>query len=1065
MTRRISVTTLLLFLCGACFAQISPPRMIQMPDIHGDKVVFVAEGDIWLGDLVSKQAYRATTHEGEETSPKFSPDGTEIAFSASYDGGRDVYVMPVRGGIPRRVTFDPAGAEMVDWTPDGSSILFRSSRCGPGFYTQLFLVDVDGGLPRVLPMEKASRGSFSSDGKKLAYTKIPRENNSWKRYRGGQAQGIWIANLTENSFRRINNETVYEEYPVWLGDSIYYISEKDGSANVWEYDSAKNKCVRVTSHKEYDARFPSTDGKRIIYQWGQDLFVYDPIKKTDNRVELSLTSDKIHARPYLTKGQIGSFELGPTGKRIVSEFRGQVFSLPVTEGEIHTIYSIPGVRAKEPTWSPDGKWIAIVSDANGEENIWLAPSSGRGEPKQLTSSSKAFISGLVWSPDSSKIMFVDTTQKLRMVEVLTGRTSEIATGYYQGVITYDFSPDSKWIAYIEGLNNFSTCIWLYNIGEKKATRVSSKVVRASDIAWDPDGKYLYYLAQTSIDPQWDGFDFQLNIKDTTKIFAIPLAIETGTPMPISNEEETTEEPEEKSEENKVTKIDLDDIGNRAIELPVSGSNYSALSALSGEVLYLDDGVLFSFNFAGKEESQIAKGVNAYSISADRKRLAIKTSQGVLVGDAGAPIGPNSDEVDASDWVVTINPELEWKQMLNEAWRVQRDTFYDENHHGMNWDEVGARYEKMVPAIGTRQDLNRIIGEMIGEMNVSHEFVGGGSTLRKAPAQPGMGALGAELKWDEKAGAYQFSKIFRGDDYDLEARSPLLTPGNGIKVGDYIFSINGKELTKSKDPNSALVGLAGKIITVEVGSTPEKDSARSVRIRAMGNDEPSRYLDWVTSNREYVRKNGGDNLAYIHIPDMGEAGMKEFAKEFYANLDKDGFIIDVRDNQGGIISGMILERFKRVIFEYDQSRHNAPQPYHRTGFLSKLVLICNEGTSSDGEYFSTGWRQMNLGPSVGMRTWGGYMAVGGFSLVDGGFVSCPQQGSFSPEGKWLPDGTGFMPDFEVIDDPNAFVKGRDLQLDKALDLLKAQIRKDPPKWPKRMIPPSQEKAFPPNKGGG
>ncbi len=1048
-------------ICVFATAQISPPRMVRMPDIHENKICFVAEGDIWIGDLNTHQAYRATSHENEESSPKFSPDGSRLAFTASYDGGNDVYVMPVSGGMPKRITYDPTGAEMVDWTPDGKSILFRSSRLGPGFYTRLFLVNANGGLPKPLPMEKASRGSFSPDGKKLAYTKIPRENDSWKRYKGGQAQGIWIANLSENSFRRINKEIGYEEFPIWVGTNIYYVSEKDGSANLWQYETLANKSKRITSHEEYDVRFPSSDGNRVIYQWGQDLFIFDPTTQKEFKIAMSITSDKIHARPYVTKGQIGEFDLSPNGKAIVSEFRGQLYRLPVGEGVIQNLFAESGVRAKQPIWSPDGKSVAFISDSGGEENIWLLSLNSEFDLRRLTNQSKLFISNLMWSPDSSKIMFKDNSETLSWVDVNTGRVSKIANGYYQGIFGMGFSPDSKWIAYASGRNNFSTCVWIYNISSGKSEKVTSDVLRVDSAAWDPDGKYFYYIAATAISPEWDGFDFQLNISKTMKIYALPLTSKVGTPMPIGEDEGTVT----KDENDKTVAIDFGDIKERVVELPLDGSDYRNIGAISGGVIYLNEGELLKFSFEDKEESSLAKGVSGYVLTPDSKKIAIRTSRGVQVGQAGSPIGPGAISVDTADWIATINPEMEWKQMLNEAWRIQRDTFYDPMHHGMDWDAIGKRYEKLLPAVGTRQDLSRVIAEMIAEMNVSHQFVGGGTITRRPPQQPLMGHLGALLEWNSDAGLYQFTKIYKGDDYDLEARSPLLTPGNNVKVGDFLIAVNGRKLKLSEDPNASLVGLGGKIVSLEIASNSSPKTTRKILIRAMGSDGGSRYLDWVTSNREYVKKNGGDNLAYIHIPDMGESGMKEFAKEFYANLDKDGFVIDVRDNSGGIISGMILERFRRIIFEYDQARYTAPMPYHRTGFLSKLVLICNEGTSSDGEYFSTGWRQMNLGPSVGMRTWGGYAAVGGFQLLDGGFVSCPQQGSFSPDGKWLPDGEGFTPDFLVTDDPNAFVNGRDLQLDKAIELLKEQIKKDPPKWPKRQVPPSKDKAFQPNKSGG
>jgi tricorn protease len=591
----------------------------------------------------------------------------------------------------------------------------------------------------------------------------------------------------------------------------------------------------------------------------------------------------------------------------------------------------------------------------------------------------------------------------------------------------------------------------------------------------------------------------MNFSKTTKLYLLALAADTASPLPVESDEEPgstdakpsetakpaeTKPAEAKPPETKPgdtpkptapappklpdVKVDLEGLPERIVEVPISGGSYTSLDAVTGKVLYMtSEGgpgprALKAYDFATKKEVEIAAGVLSYDLSADRKKLAIRTAAGIQIADAGAPITAGAGRVDTAGWRIEVNPELEWKQILAEAWRNHRDSFYDPNLHGMDWEGIRKKYESLLPSVAARNELNEIIGDMQGEMNASHEFVGGGYSRRTPTPTPGMGFLGADLAYDPLGRAYKLARIFPGDGFDAGARSPLLAPGLKVKEGHYLLAINGSTLKADQDPNELLVGQANRVVTLLVNDKPTTEGARLVRIKAAASDSQARYYDWAARCREYVRKNGGENLGYVHLPDMSSAGMTELSKHFYANLEKDGMVIDVRYNGGGITSGLVLERLRRVVFEYDQARYGAPVPYHRTAYLGKLVVLCNEATGSDGEYFSTGFRYMKLGPTVGTRTWGGFMAVSGISAIDGGFISTPVQGSFTPEGKWLPDGYGFNPDYVVDDDPNAFVEGRDPQMDKAIELVKAEIKRDPPKWPKRLEPPSKDKTFAPNR---
>ena len=1098
---------LCLFLGAAALAaatQITPPHLCRTPDIHGDRIVFSAEGDLWLGFLSTGLAMRLTTFEGGEWNPRFSPDGKWIAFTGEYDGGQDVYVMPADGGAPRRVTYDPTGAEMEGWTPDGAKILFRSGRLLPQTGPRLWLVPPAGGLPEPLPMERAAQGSFAPDGKRLAFCRLPLENHNWKRYKGGMANHVWIADLAQKTFRRINEEIINEQYPVWVGEDVYYVSEKDGTANLWRYDTRTGQVARVTNHSDYDVKSPSGDGKRIVFEYGNGLRVYDCASGQEQEVRLALASDRIHARPHTLAGALGrgtKFSLGPSGKRLLVEERGQLFTLPAEKGDVRNVAPAPGSRSKAAAWSPDGKWIASVSDRSGEENVWLAPAAGGGEPQCLTAESGLHLEGVAWSPDSKRLAFHDNAQRLWLLELDGRAKTEVAHSDWTEIADYRFSPDGRWLAYARTEGLFVSSLYLYDVAGKTTTRLTGPPTRDHQPVFDPTGKYLYFLTERNVNAEEDGFDFQTNFSKTTKIWALTLAEDTPSPLPVESDEEPGSGAEarpaaEKPAEGKSAeagkpageipiappklpdvKVDLDGIAGRLVEIPVEGGDYSRLEALPGKLVYLarDEAApppspgapppgskLKMYDFEKKKETDLASGVQAYALSLDNKKIAVRTKAGLLVVDAGAPVAADAKAVSLDGWLIDVNPELEWRQIFLEAWRNHRDTFYDPKMHGMDWEAVRRKYEALLPAVGCRQELNRVIGDMEGELNVSHEFVRGGYDRPAPPPAQRIGALGADLAWDAAAQAFRIARIYPGDGFSDEARSPLLAPGLKIREGDYVLAINGAALRGDEDPAARLIGQGGKTVTLQVNGKPSADGARTVRVKAMPGDAQARYCGWVARNREYVREHGGANLGYLHLPDMSGSGMEELSKWFYANLDKDGLVIDVRYNHGGITSGQVLERLRRVIFEYDQSRYGQPEPYHRTGYLGRVVAVCNENTSSDGEYFCTGFRAMKLGPTVGTRTWGGFAAVAGITTIDGGTVASPVQGSFTPEGQWLPDGYGFNPDYIVDEDPNAFVAGRDAQLDKAIELLKEEIRQNPPKWPHRLEPPSKEKAFPPNR---
>ena len=1040
-----------LALCAAsAWGQLTPARIPQTPDIHGDMIAFETEGDIFVGNLKTGEASRLTSWTGQETRPKFSHDGTQIAFTGTYDGRQEVYVIDVSGGIPKRLTYDPAGASIVDWMPDGKHFIFRSTRLSGQGDLRLFVGDLNGGgIPQPMPMPMAAQGSINPAGNLVAYTRIPLENHWWRHYKGGMANDIYLYNSTANTFSQITTDPINEQYPVFCGDRLFFVSEKAGTANLVEHKFKTGKEMAVTNYTTYDVQSPASDGKRIIFRMGLDLYVWDPAKPEVQKVSLKVASDMIHARAHTLAGSMGRFSLGPSGTRVLVEDRGQIFSAPSESGDIRPVASWPGSRNQMGQWSPNGKTIAFVSDKSDEENVWLTPAAG-GEAHQLTRMSKMGIGGIQWSPDSKKIMLADNSTTLWLIDATTGLTEKIAQDEYGAPFSFSMSQDSRLITYVKADAFNQSSIWIYDTVTKKHTRITKAPFKDANPVFDRSGEYLYFLGDRNVGMNWDAFDFQMDADPPTKIMMVALTADAVNPFAEKVDEEGADKKPD-SKEDKTLIYDLAGAADRVMNIPGVVGSLGNLIGGDHQIWWNQDGNIMTWDMKKKKPAAIAEGVGGFELTADGKKIGAMVGGKLFVGDADSPLG--GKPVNLAGWRIPVEPVKEWRQILREGWRYIRDNFYDPQIHGANWPQVWSDLSAQLPAVADREDLNDLIGQMQGSVRVSHMFHGGGYNQITAPAgAPGFGMLGCDYEW--AGGGLKITRLFRGDGFEDGVTSPLLAAPASAREGEYIVALDGVAITANVDPLRLLESKGGQLVRVRLNSKPGMEGSREVWIRAMKSDGMARYYDWVNWNRDYVTSKGGVNLAYIHLPDMQEAGMAELTKHLYANLDKDGLVLDVRYNGGGITSGMVLERLRRVIFEYDQARFGAPVPYHRMGFNSKVIIVCNEMTGSDGEYFSTGFRMMKLGTSVGKRTWGGFMAVGGVGLIDGGFMSCPVQGSFPPGGDWLPDGFGFKPDHEVDIDPVSFNKGRDPQLDKAIELIKSEIKRDPPKRPLRPKPVSK-----------
>jgi len=1052
--------------------QERPSAFLQRPDIHGDLVVFTAEGDLWLGSAAGGVARRITTHPGLETAPHFSPDGKLIAFSGEYDGNTDVYVMPTEGGEPKRLTWDPSGATVEGWTPDGKSVLFRSRRQSGEGYRRLFSVPAAGGMPSLLPIPRVEHASMQADGKRIAYVPISAEWQHWFHYQGGQADDIWLTDTTTHTFRKLTDYPGIDTTPVWVGPSIYFISERDGLGNLYRLDPDSRKVAPATSFTDYEARYPSSDGKRIVFEHGSGIALYDPASKLVRDVAFNLSSDRIHARARRVGAAQGleRASIGPTGKRVLLESRGQILSVAAESGDTRVLAPMPSSRSQFPAWSPDGKLVAFVSDRSGEEHVWVVSANRPEAPRQLTKDHTGPLGALVWSPDSQRIAVGDRLLNIWLVDARTGETTLVdrspnAWEYDQTNYSYRFSPDGKWLTFTRYENNFNNTVHLYEIATKRDVLVSDPEMDSSSPAFDPAGKYLVFLSERQLNPFGSGPNRFFAFDKTTRVSLVTLAKETPSPfLPEDNEEGTAEPKKDESSKPSpgvlpTVKVDVDGLRDRIVDVPIAANRYQMVEAVDGRLLLTaandpsgEDGKveLIAFDLKKKQPTTLAGSISSVEVSADHRKLLVRNGKELAVVDASTgPIAAGAGRVDLSSVTLEVDPAAEWKQIFHEAWRIARDFFYDPNMHGVDWQAVRRKYEAHLPAVASRSDLNLILGNMIAELNVGHAYVVGGDSGGAAPRVP-MGFLGADLEPVAGKDAYRVVKLLKGDEFDLDARSPLLAPGVAVKPGDYILAVGGQPVKVDQDIQALLVGTPGKLIALTVNDKPSMEGAREVRVKPMASETTARYYDWVESRREYVRKNGGENLGYVHIPDMGSGGLREFTKHYYPNLDKDGIVYDVRNNGGGYISPMLLLQMASKPYSYFKVRGFGSWPRARFGTAGYGVALCNENSGSNAEEFSDGFQRLKIGPLIGMRTWGGLVGSGdGYGLLDGGKIYIPNYGAWAPDGKWIVEGTGAVPDIVVEQDPSAVLGGKDPQLDRAIAYLKEKLKSDPIKRP---VPP-------------
>lgn len=1084
--RKILIFLIAIFVCNASYSEES--RIHHFPNSSESQITFIHAGDVYVVPIAGGLARRITSSEGLEMTPRFSPDGKTIAFSAEYDGNREIYTMPSEGGTAKRITYsmdiqglpERMGPDKIimQWTKDANSILYRSRHESWQAWTgKLFTVNKNGGLPKMVQVPVAGFATFSPDESKIAYNRVFREFRTWKRYRGGQADDIWIYDLKSKELKNITNNPAQDIIPMWVGDKVYYLSDRDKVMNLFVYNLKTGENKKVTNFTDYDVKYPSMGAKHIAFDCGGFVYLVDYATDSVKKVSIEISEDFPQLRSSLqnVKDKIQTFDLSNDGKRAVFSARGDVFTVPTGKGFTKNYTKSSNSHERNVTYSPDGKWIAYISDKSGEDEIYLQ-SSNDDKVIQLTNNSISYRYELLWSPDSKKILTSDKSLRLYWIDIETKKVNEIVKSKAWEIRDFSWSPDNKWIAYTDKLESGFSVVNLYNLETKRISQATSEFFNSNGAIFSPGGKYLFFVSNRSFNASVGEFEWNFQYNNMSKIYGICLAKNTPSLFAFQDDEEQENDnkqdlkkedkksddkkkdqkkddlKDDKKDEKVEVKIDLDGIEGRIFEFPIDAGNYNSLYASKKHLLYYNKGNGKLYYYDAKERKEVEAGdFSSYVVSSDEKKVLIQKDGNYYISNFGEKISLG-DKINLDDLKVKVNKQEEWKQIYNEAWRQMRDFFYDPNMHGVDWKAIKDKYAVYLPYVEHRADLTFIIGEMIGELSIGHAYFGGGEmpNVAKVP----IGLLGCEFEQNEKNGSYKISKIFEGRNWDEKTRSPLTEPNFEIKEGDYLLAIDDIELTNEITPYMALEAKANKYVKLLISSTGQKSDAKEYKVKTISSETGLRYFNWVESNRKYVEAKSGGKVGYVHIPDMGLGnGLNEFAKYYYPQVRKEALIIDDRYNGGGNVSSMIIERLRREIGMLRAIRNldyitTTPDVVH-TG---PLVGMINELSASDGDLFPYQFKLNKLGKLIGKRTWGGVVGIrGSLPFLDGSYLNKPEFAHYSHEGKWILEGVGMLPDIEVDNMPDKVLEGIDQQLDKAIETALEEIKTNN----KRQIVPKPE----------
>jgi tricorn protease len=1107
MTRVVVAGVCSLAFAAVCWADTDKPLLIRHPTVSRDRIAFCYAGDIWTVSRDGGDAQRLTAGVGSKFDPYFSPDGKWIAFTADYYGNPDVFVIPATGGEPRRLTWHPSYDVTSGWTPDGKSILFISGRTSSADPPKLFTVPVEGGYPTELPLPMGSSGAFSPDGTKIAYTPKIQWQAAWKRYRGGQTMPIWIARLSDSHIEKIPRNNSNDFNPMWVGSKVYFLSDRNGPISLFAYDTKTHEVSETVRNTGLDFKSADAGADAIVYEQFGSLHLLDLHSGKTKAISVRVPGQFPEVLPHFEKlegKRILNATISPTGARAAFEVHGEIVTVPGEKGDIRNLTNSPAVADRDPAWAPDGKRVAWFSDESGEYALRIRNQNGLGEPVTINLGNPAsYFYSPVWSPDNKKIAYTDKRLNVWYVDVEKGAPVKVDTDYYDSpfhTLSPVWSPDSKWLAYTKQLRSHLHAVYIYNLENGKANQVTDGFSDALYADWDKGGKYLYLTASTDIGLGASWLDMSsIGRPGTRSAYLLVLSKDDPSPLAPESDEEKGEdakknatatgktgdkdkpadkdtaadkdkaktvEAKDKAKEPPVVKIDFDGIGQRILALPIPARNYRGLSAgKEGEVFLQEAPMVFTgdgpapltiqkFDLKKRKIDKTIDNVTAFVISANGEKMLVKQGEQWRIAPTGEPPKPDAGLLKLAEMEVYVEPRAEWKQMYHEVWRIERDFLYDPHAHGLDLAAAEKFYAPFLEDVSTRDDLNYLFTEMLGNLTLGHVFLGGGD--HPEPPKIKVGLLGADYSIEN--GRYRFAKIYNGENWNPQLRAPLTQPGVNVKTGEYLLAVNGRELHGSDNIFSFFQETAEKQAVLKVGADPGGAGAREVTVVPVENDFTLRNLDWIESNRRKVDQLTGGRVAYVHLPDTANGGYTNFNRYFFAQVGKDAAILDERYNHGGDLADYIIDHLRRPLMSLITGREGHDFSSPAGAIYGPKVMIVNEFAGSGGDAMPWYFRKAGIGPLIGTRTWGGLVGIYDYpQLTDGGAVTAPRVAIYGLQGDWEVENHGITPDIEVDMDPASVRLGHDPQLEKAVEVILDRLKKTPlPEYKKPEYPNYHQK---------